>query len=81
MPLFKTRSAAVFGIDAQPVDVEVDHFRGGVARDFMRVGMWDASDSVQAVFMRVYSGTCAGRSHSREGQVPQTEERPGSHGR
>lgn len=43
MPLFKTRSAAVFGIDAYPVDVEVDLFRSGMARDFMLVGMPDAA--------------------------------------
>ena len=43
MPLFKTRSAAVFGIDAQPVDVEVDLFRSGMARDFMLVGMPDTA--------------------------------------
>jgi magnesium chelatase family protein len=38
MPLFKTRSAAIFGIDAHPVDVEVDLFRSGMARDSMLVG-------------------------------------------
>ena len=43
MPLFKTRSAAVFGIDAHPVDVEVDLFRSGMARDFMLVGMPDTA--------------------------------------
>jgi magnesium chelatase family protein len=43
LPLFKTRSAAVFGIDAYPVDVEVDLFRSGMARDFMLVGMPDAA--------------------------------------
>jgi magnesium chelatase family protein len=43
MPLFKTRSAAIFGIDAHPVDVEVDLFRSGMARDFMLVGMPDAA--------------------------------------
>jgi magnesium chelatase family protein len=43
MPLFKTRSAAVFGIDALPVDVEVDLFRSGMARDFMLVGMPDTA--------------------------------------
>ena len=43
MPLFKTRSAAVFGIDAHPVDVEVDLYRSGMARDFMLVGMPDAA--------------------------------------
>src|SRR5208282_3665241 len=43
MPLFKTRSAAVYGIDAHPVDVEVDLFRSGMARDFMLVGMPDTA--------------------------------------
>jgi len=43
MPLFKTRSAAVFGIDALPIDVEVDLFRSGMARDFMLVGMPDTA--------------------------------------
>jgi magnesium chelatase family protein len=43
MPLFKTRSAAVFGIDALPVDVEVDLYRSGMARDFMLVGMPDTA--------------------------------------
>src|SRR5215472_4251388 len=43
MPLFKTRSAAVFGIDAHPVDVEVDLFRSGMACDFMLVGMPDTA--------------------------------------
>ena len=41
MPLFKTRSAAVYGIDAHVVDVEVDLFRSGMARDFMLVGTPD----------------------------------------
>ncbi len=43
MPLFKTRSAAVFGIDAHPVDVEVDLFRSAMARDFTLVGMPDTA--------------------------------------
>ena len=43
MPLFRTRSAAVFGIDAYPVDVEVDLYRGGMGRDFMLVGMPDTA--------------------------------------
>jgi magnesium chelatase family protein len=43
MPLFKTRSAAVFGIDAHLIDVEVDLFRSGMARDFMLVGMPDTA--------------------------------------
>src|SRR6202161_1411712 len=43
MALFKTRSAAVCGIDALPVDVEVDLYRSGMARDFMLVGMPDTA--------------------------------------
>ncbi len=43
MPLFKTRSAAIYGIDAHPVDVEVDLYRSGMAKDFMLVGMPDAA--------------------------------------
>ncbi len=43
MSLFKTRSAAVYGIDAHPVDVEVDLYRSGMARDFMLVGMPDTA--------------------------------------
>ena len=43
MSLFKTRTAAVFGIDALPVDVEVDLYRSGMARDFMLVGMPDTA--------------------------------------
>ena len=43
MPLFKTRSAAVYGINAHPVDVEVDLYRSGMARDFMLVGMPDTA--------------------------------------
>src|ERR1700744_3024901 len=43
MPLFKTRSAAVCGIDALPVDVEVDLYRSGMARDFVTVGMPDTA--------------------------------------
>lgn len=43
MALFRTRSAAVFGIDAQPIDVEVDLSQGGTARDFIMVGMPDAT--------------------------------------
>ncbi len=43
MGLFRTRSAAVCGIDAHLVDVEVDLFSSGSARDFVTVGMPDAS--------------------------------------
>src|SRR5919206_2671996 len=40
MPLFKTQSAAIFGIDARLIDVEVDMYPGS-ARDFIMVGMPD----------------------------------------
>jgi magnesium chelatase family protein len=43
MPLFRTRSAAVFGIEAQPIEVEVDLYSGGSARDFVVVGMPDTA--------------------------------------
>ncbi len=43
MPLFKTNSAAVFGIDAHPVQVEVDLYKSGMARDFVLVGMPDTA--------------------------------------
>jgi magnesium chelatase family protein len=41
MALFRTRSAAVFGIEAHLIDVEVDMYPGGSARDFITVGMPD----------------------------------------
>jgi magnesium chelatase family protein len=41
--LFRTRSAAVYGIDAHPVDVEVDLYASGSARDFITVGMPDTA--------------------------------------
>ena len=40
MALFKTRSAAVYGIDAHLIDVEVDMYAGS-ARDFITVGAGD----------------------------------------
>ncbi len=43
MALFKTRTAAVYGIDAHLIDVEVDLYRTGQARDFMLVGMPDTA--------------------------------------
>src|SRR6202140_3170038 len=43
MALFKTRSAAVYGIDAQLIDVEVDMYKSGTARDFITVGMPDTA--------------------------------------
>ena len=41
MALFKTRSAAVYGIDAHLIDVEVDMYASGSVRDFVVVGMPD----------------------------------------
>lgn len=43
MGLFRTRSAAVYGIDAHVIDVEVDLYRGGSAKDFITVGMPDTA--------------------------------------
>jgi magnesium chelatase family protein len=41
--LFRTRSAAVFGIDAHPIDIEVDMYDGGSAREIVTVGMPDTA--------------------------------------
>jgi magnesium chelatase family protein len=41
--LYKTRSAAVFGIDAHLIDVEVDMYSSGSGRDFVTVGMPDTA--------------------------------------
>ena len=43
MALFRTRSAAVFGIEAHLIDVEVDMYPAGSARDFVTVGMPDTA--------------------------------------
>ncbi len=43
LTLFKTRTASVFGIDAWPVDVEVDLHKGGMSQNFMLVGMPDTA--------------------------------------
>src|ERR1041384_8693634 len=43
MALFRTRSAAVFGIEAHLIDVEVDLYPSGSARDFITVGMPDTA--------------------------------------
>ena len=43
MALFKTRSAAVYGIDAHLIDVEVDMHSSGSARDSRMVGMPDVA--------------------------------------
>jgi len=41
MGLYRTRSAAVFGIDAHPIDIEVDLSAGGSKKDFVTVGLPD----------------------------------------
>lgn len=43
MALFRTYSAAIQGIDAHVVDVEVDMYPSGTSRDFVTVGMPDAA--------------------------------------
>ena len=43
MALFRTHTAAVYGIDACPIDVEVDMYSSGSARDFVVVGMPDTA--------------------------------------
>ena len=43
MALFKTRGAAIYGIDAQLIDVEVDMFASGNARESVMVGMPDVA--------------------------------------
>ena len=43
MALFKTRSAAIYGIDARLIDVEVDMYASGSARDSRMVGMPDVA--------------------------------------
>jgi magnesium chelatase family protein len=43
LALFKAHSAAVYGIDAHLIDVEVDLYPSGTARDFITVGMPDTA--------------------------------------
>ena len=43
MALFKTRSAAIYGIDAHLIDVEVDLYSYGSPRDTRMVGMPDVA--------------------------------------
>ena len=43
MALFKTQSAAIYGIDARLIDVEVDMYSGGSPRDYVTVGMPDVA--------------------------------------
>src|SRR5690349_21554434 len=56
MALFRTRSAAVFGIEAHLIDVEVDMYPGGSARDFVTVGMPDTA--VRESRERIKSALC-----------------------
>src|SRR5258708_11090243 len=43
MALFKTRGAAIYGIDAHLIDVEVDMFSSGNPRESVMVGMPDVA--------------------------------------
>lgn len=43
MALFRTLSAAIQGIDAHVIEVEVDMYPAGTARDFVTVGMPDTA--------------------------------------
>src|SRR5258708_24278182 len=43
MALFKTLSAAVYGLDAHLIDVEVDMYKSASAPDFITVGMPDTA--------------------------------------
>ncbi len=43
MALFRIRSAAVYGVDALPIDIEVDMHRSGTAREIVMVGMPDTT--------------------------------------
>ncbi len=43
MALYRTRSAAVYGIEAHLIEVEVDMAQAGSARDFITVGMPDTA--------------------------------------
>ena len=63
MPLFKTRSAAVCGIDALPVDVEVDLYRSGMARDFILVQR-------QGFYRQRSGGKFRGINHIWAGALP-----------
>ncbi|HUG80231.1 MAG TPA: YifB family Mg chelatase-like AAA ATPase [Bryobacterales bacterium] len=42
MPLFKTRTAAIYGVDALPIDVEVDMYLGD-PKNFITVGLPDTA--------------------------------------
>jgi magnesium chelatase family protein len=43
MALFRTRTAALYGIEAHLIEVEVDMYPSGSARDFVTVGMPDTA--------------------------------------
>lgn len=43
MALYRSRTAAVYGIDAHLIDVEVDMYPSGSAKDFITVGMPDTA--------------------------------------
>ena len=42
MPLFKTKTAAIYGVDALLIDVEVDVYMGSI-KDYFTVGLPDAA--------------------------------------
>ena len=54
--LFKARSAAVYGIDAQRIDIEVDMYASGSPRDSRMVGMPDVA--VRESRERIKSALC-----------------------
>ncbi|MGQ9635583.1 MAG: YifB family Mg chelatase-like AAA ATPase [Bryobacteraceae bacterium] len=56
MPLFRTTSAAVYGIDAHRIDVEVDLWSTGNPKDFVMVGMPDTA--VRESRERIKSALC-----------------------
>ena len=56
MALFKTRSAAVYGIDAHLMDVEVDLYSSGSARDLVMLGMLGAMRSAGALDRHILVG-------------------------
>jgi hypothetical protein len=63
MALFKTRSAAIYGIDAHLIDVEVDLYSSGSPRDTRMVGSLILSSGAQTLVARAFSGdTLVGQS-------------------
>ncbi|MBZ5728119.1 MAG: hypothetical protein LAP87_24425 [Acidobacteriia bacterium] len=67
MSLFKTQSAAIYGIDARLIDVEVDMYASGSARDSRMVGMPDVAvrESRERIKSAMINGLLA--SHANTG--------------